>query len=237
MTVQQLINLLMSMNPRAEVQFASNDGMMSGLTDQDISEVYKPQDAAITAVHIQQNIMLNQGQGNLEHQRSNVNENAQCGLNSTSSVKSTGSAKQARIVLEKGGEIFLELYADTAPITVANFEKLANADFYNGLAFQRVIPGFVAQGGCPDGNGRGSTEPIRCETDGNPHKHVRGALSMAHFGRNTGSCQFFIAYDEFPYLDEWHTVFGQVIAGMEVVDKLQRGDKIKDIKVFDSSII
>lgn len=213
------------MNPRAEVHFASNDGMMSGLTDQDISEVYKPQDAAITAVHIQKNIMLNQGQVHLEYQRSNVNENA------------TGSAKQARIVLEKGGEIVLELYADTAPITVANFEKLANADFYNGLAFQRVIPGFVAQGGCPDGNGRGSTEPIRCETDGNPHKHVRGALSMAHFGRDTGSCQFFIAYDEFPYLDEWHTVFGQVIAGMEVVDKLQRGDKIKDIKVFDSSII
>lgn len=98
--------------------------------------------------------------------------------------------RQALIRLEQGPEVRLELFDQEAPGTVANFEKLANSGFYNGLAFQRVVRGFVAQGGCPERNGRGGTDPIPCETKGNPHKHVRGALSMAHFGPGTGSCQF-----------------------------------------------
>lgn len=142
--------------------------------------------------------------------------------------------KQASITLERGGIIRLELYDQEAPGTVTNFEKLANSGFYSGLKFQRVVHGFVAQGGCPDGNGRGGTEKIPCETKNNPHRHVRGALSMAHFGPNTGSCQFFICYDTFDYLDAWHTVFGQVTAGMEQVDALRRGDIMKEVNVWDS---
>ncbi|WP_042200423.1 peptidylprolyl isomerase [Paenibacillus camerounensis] len=140
--------------------------------------------------------------------------------------------KRAAITLEKGQVIELELYEQEAPGTVANFEKLANSGFYNGLAFQRVVRNFVAQGGCPEGTGRGGTEKIPCETQNNPHKHVRGALSMAHFGPNTGSCQFFICYDAFDYLDPWHTVFGGVTAGMEHVDTLRRGDVIREISVW-----
>lgn len=98
--------------------------------------------------------------------------------------------KKAIITLERGQEIELELFEQDAPGTVANFVKLVNQGFYNGLTFQRVVRGFVAQGGCPDGTGRGGTDKIQCETAGNPHKHVRGSLSMAHFGPNTGSCQF-----------------------------------------------
>lgn len=93
--------------------------------------------------------------------------------------------KQASIRLEQGQFIELELHEQEAPGTVANFEKLANSGFYNGLTFQRVVRGFVAQGGCPEGTGRGGTDKIPCETQNNPHKHVRGALSMAHFGPNT----------------------------------------------------
>lgn len=140
--------------------------------------------------------------------------------------------KQALIRLEQGPEVRLELFDQEAPGTVANFEKLANSGFYNGLAFQRVVRGFVAQGGCPDGNGRGGTDPIPCETQGNPHKHVRGALSMAHFGPGTGSCQFFICYDTFDYLDGWHTVFGRVTEGMKYVDALRRGAVMQEVRVW-----
>lgn len=140
--------------------------------------------------------------------------------------------KQALITLEKGTAIQLELFEHDAPGTVANFEKLANSGFYDGLTFQRVVRDFVAQGGCPEGTGRGGTDKIPCETRNNPHKHVRGALSMAHFGPGTGSCQFFICYDTFDYLDGWHTVFGQVTAGMEHVDALKRGDVMRDIRVW-----
>ncbi|WP_151735574.1 peptidylprolyl isomerase ['Paenibacillus yunnanensis' Narsing Rao et al. 2020] len=145
--------------------------------------------------------------------------------------------KLASITLAQGQEIRLELYGLDAPGTVANFESLANSGFYNGLKFQRVVRGFVAQGGCPDGNGRGGTAKIPCETQNNPHKHVRGALSMAHFGPNTGSCQFFICYDTFEYLDGWHTVFGRVTEGMEQVDALRRGDIIKEVKVWDQPVV
>ena len=99
--------------------------------------------------------------------------------------------KKATITLEGGKEITLELYDEAAPGTVANFEKLANEGFYNGLNFHRVIPGFVAQGGCPHGTGTGGPGyTIKCETKGNPHKHERGALSMAHAGKDTGGIRY-----------------------------------------------
>ncbi|UFJ42844.1 peptidylprolyl isomerase [Brevibacillus humidisoli] len=140
--------------------------------------------------------------------------------------------KQAKITLEGGKEIVLELHEEAAPGTVSNFEKLANEGFYNGLTFHRVIPGFVAQGGCPHGTGTGGPGyTIKCETAGNPHKHERGALSMAHAGKDTGGSQFFICYDSFPHLDGVHTVFGKVTQGMEHVDQIKQGDKMEIVTV------
>ncbi|NMM54074.1 peptidylprolyl isomerase [Paenibacillus aquistagni] len=142
--------------------------------------------------------------------------------------------KKAKIELEKGGLVVIELFEKEAPGTVANFEKLANEGFYNGLNFHRVIPGFVAQGGCPSGTGTGGPGyTIKCETAGNPHKHVKGALSMAHAGKDTGGSQFFICFDAFPHLDGVHTVFGQVIEGVEHVDAIKQGDKMKEVTVVE----
>lgn len=132
------------------------------------------------------------------------------------------------------GNIVIEFFDEAAPGTVANFEKLANSGFYNGLTFHRVIPGFVAQGGCPKGTGTGGPGyTIKCETAGNPHKHVRGALSMAHAGKDTGGSQFFICYDAFPHLDGVHTVFGQVVDGLDVVDSIKPGDKMNKVTVTE----
>ncbi|MBD8497679.1 MULTISPECIES: peptidylprolyl isomerase [Paenibacillus] len=140
--------------------------------------------------------------------------------------------KTATIELEKGGNVVIELFDQETPGTVANFEKLANEGFYNGLTFHRVIKDFVAQGGCPHGTGTGGPGyTIKCETAGNTHKHVRGALSMAHAGKDTGGSQFFICYAPFPHLDGVHTVFGQVTEGMELVDQIKQGDKMKSVTV------
>ncbi len=135
------------------------------------------------------------------------------------------------IVLEKGNrEVEIELFENEAPGTVENFKSLANKGFYNGLKFHRVIKGFVAQGGCPYGTGTGGPGyTIPCETKGNPHKHVVGAISMAHAGKDTGGSQFFICYDSFPHLDGVHTVFGQVRSGMEHIFDIEQGDRIKEI--------
>lgn len=142
-------------------------------------------------------------------------------------------AKQAKIVMENGKEILLELFEKDAPNTVANFVKLAKEGFYDGLTFHRVIPGFVAQGGCPVGNGTGGPGyTIDCEI--NPNKHERGTLAMAHAGRNTGGSQFYICYEPQPHLDGQHTVFGKVIEGMEVVDEFRGHDRIKSVTIIES---
>lgn len=142
--------------------------------------------------------------------------------------------KYASIEMEKGGTVKIQLHAGEAPGTVANFEKLANEGFYNGLTFHRVIPGFVAQGGCPHGTGTGGPGyTIKCETAGNPHKHERGVLAMAHAGKDTGGSQFYITYGAFPHLDGVHTVFGKVVEGMDVVDAVQQGDKMKEVKIIE----
>lgn len=141
-------------------------------------------------------------------------------------------AKQAKISLAEGGEVILDLFDADAPNTVANFEKLANSGFYNGLAFHRVIPGFVAQGGCPVGNGTGGPGyTINCEI--NPNKHERGTLAMAHAGRNTGGSQFYICYQPQPHLDGQHTVFGKVAKGMEFVDTFKNGTKMEKVEVYE----
>ncbi|SFG68341.1 peptidylprolyl isomerase [Sporolactobacillus nakayamae] len=142
--------------------------------------------------------------------------------------------KKGSITMENGEVIAIDFFPEDAPNTVANFEKLANSGFYNGVTFHRVIPGFVSQGGDPTGTGMGDAGyTIKCETDGNPHKHVAGALSMAHAGRDTGSCQFFIVHEPQPHLDGVHTVFGQVTSGLETVLAMQNGDVMKTVKVWD----
>lgn len=142
--------------------------------------------------------------------------------------------KYAIIDLEKGGQVKIELFPNEAPGTVENFENLIKKGFYNGLNFHRVIPGFVAQGGCPHGTGTGGPGySIKCETAGNPHKHERGSLSMAHAGRDTGGSQFFIVYEPQPHLNGVHTVFGKVVEGMEHVDAIKQGDKMKEVRVIE----
>src|SRR5690554_5003598 len=144
-------------------------------------------------------------------------------------------AKKGYILMENGEKIEFDLYPNEAPGTVANFEKLANEGFYDGLTFHRVIPGFVSQGGCPHGTGTGGPGyTIKCETEGNPHKHVIGALSMAHAGKDTGGSQFFIVHEPQPHLDGVHTVFGQVTSGMETVYKHRNGDVMEKVVVYDA---
>jgi cyclophilin family peptidyl-prolyl cis-trans isomerase len=128
------------------------------------------------------------------------------------------------------GDLVVELLENEAPETVANFISLVSDRFYDGLPFHRVIPGFMAQGGCPVGDGTGGPGyEIYCECDKENHrKHFRGTLSMAHAGENTGGSQFFLTFLPTPHLNGVHTVFGRVIEGMEVLAKLQRIDPSDD---------
>ncbi|MCP3032669.1 peptidylprolyl isomerase [Halobacillus sp. A1] len=142
--------------------------------------------------------------------------------------------KQATIEFENGEKFLIELYEEAAPNTVENFEKLANSEFYDGLTFHRVIPDFVIQGGDPNGNGTGGPGyTIKCETEGNPHKHERGTLSMAHAGKDTGGSQFFVCHSPQPHLDGRHTVFGKVVEGVDTVDRVRPGDVMQRVRVED----
>ena len=119
------------------------------------------------------------------------------------------------------GVIVLELFDEDAPETVANFRKLAKDGFYDGLIFHRVIKDFMIQGGCPYGTGTGDAG-YKFDDEINEHKIVRGALAMANSGPNTNGSQFFIVTaDAAPWLDGKHTVFGQVVDGMDVVDRIE----------------
>ena len=150
--------------------------------------------------------------------------------------------KKALINTVKGA-MTVELYENEAPGTVANFIKLSKQGYYNGLAFHRVIPSFVIQGGCPysvDMNdprvgtgGPGYT--IKCELDGEKQYHDRGVLSMAHSGRNTGGSQFFICHNRqnTKHLDGNHTCFGKVTDGIDIVDAISPGDVIKSIEITE----
>lgn len=142
-------------------------------------------------------------------------------------------SKQAKILLANGEEVVIDLFENDAPNTVANFEKLAKEGFYNGLSFHRVIPGFMAQGGCPTGTGTGGPGyKIDCEI--NPNKHERGTLAMAHAGRNTGGSQFYICYQPQPHLDGQHTVFGKVASGMEHIDQVKGQDKMDKVEIIEA---
>src|SRR5581483_2190246 len=133
------------------------------------------------------------------------------------------------------GDIQLDLFAKDAPKTVNNFVFLARDKFYDGLTFHRVIPNFMAQGGDPNGDGRGGPGyRFEDETRNNPHKHVTGSLSMANAGPNTNGSQFFITHAPQPHLDGKHTVFGQVTAGQDVVNSLKNGDVINEVLITES---
>lgn len=135
---------------------------------------------------------------------------------------------KAKIITERG-EIEIELYFDVAPLTVYNFMNLAQQGFYDGLIFHRVVPGFVIQGGDPHGDGYGGPGyTIRCEYSDITFK--RGVVGMAHSGKDTGGSQFFITLMPQPHLDARYTAFGQVTGGMDVVDQIVRGDKIKRVE-------
>ncbi len=136
------------------------------------------------------------------------------------------------VIETEPGTMVIELYPNEAPGTVANFAKLANSGFYDGLTFHRVIPNFVIQGGDPKGNGTGGPGyTIKCETEGNPHKHLRGSLSMAHAGKDTGGSQFFICHSPQQHLDGIHTVFGQVVEGLDVVDAIKQGHHMTKVTI------
>ena len=145
--------------------------------------------------------------------------------------------KEAEIQTSKG-TMKVKFYEDDAPLAVANFVKLAESGFYDGLTFHRVIPDFVIQGGCPDGTGAGGPGyTIKCELDGDNQYHERGVLSMAHAGRDTGGSQFFICHNRknTQHLDRRHTCFGKVYEGLEVIDLIRAGDLIEKITISDGA--
>jgi peptidyl-prolyl cis-trans isomerase B (cyclophilin B) len=129
------------------------------------------------------------------------------------------------------GPIKIELYPDKAPLTVANFVNLAKRGFYDGLNFHRVIADFMVQGGCPEGSGRGGPGYRFEDEANNGVRHERGVLSMANAGPNTNGSQFFITHVATPWLDGKHTVFGKVVEGLEIVDKVEQGDLIRSVKI------
>jgi peptidyl-prolyl cis-trans isomerase B (cyclophilin B) len=141
------------------------------------------------------------------------------------------------------GTIVAELYEENAPVTVANFEKLANSKFYDGVKFHRVIPDFVVQGGdplsrdLPEGDRRiGTGGPgyhIKCETKGNPRTHEVGALSMAHAGKDTGGSQFFMVLSEAntKHLNGVLTVFGKITKGLDVMKQIKGNDSMTSVRV------
>jgi cyclophilin family peptidyl-prolyl cis-trans isomerase len=130
------------------------------------------------------------------------------------------------------GVIEIHLNIVEAPLTCASFIELARRGFYDGLNFHRVVPGFVVQGGCPRGDGNGGPGyTLRCEVGQQPYG--RGAVGMALSGKDTGGSQFFITHAPAPHLDGGYTVFGRVAEGMDVVDRIQPGDVIERIEIWD----
>jgi peptidyl-prolyl cis-trans isomerase B (cyclophilin B) len=153
--------------------------------------------------------------------------------------------KQATFETNRG-TLVAELYPEDAPKTVENFEKLANAAFYDGVKFHRVIQDFVVQGGdplsrdLPEGDRQigtgGPGYKIKCETAGNKRKHELGALSMAHAGKDTGGSQFFMVLSEANtrHLNGVHTVFGKIVKGLDVMKQIRQNDVMKKVRVDES---
>ena len=137
----------------------------------------------------------------------------------------------AVIEMAAGSEIVIELYPEDAPKTVESFITLSKKGFYNGLSFHRVVPGFVVQGGDPKGDGTGGPG-YKLPAEFNKRKHLRGAVAMARSqDPNSAGSQFYICFQPAPHLDNQYTIFGQVVRGMEAVDQIKVGDKMKTIRI------
>ena len=144
--------------------------------------------------------------------------------------------KSYGVVIETDkGNIELDLYPQNAPKTVNNFVFLAREGFYDGISFHRVINNFMIQGGDPTGTGSGGPGyKFEDELQGNPLKHETGVISMANAGPNTNGSQFFITHAPQPHLNGKHTVFGKVVVGQDVVDSIQEGDKMEQVKISEN---
>ena len=157
-------------------------------------------------------------------------------------LKLAQGATVVKMEIAEYGVIYIELYPETAPITVANFVKLAKAGFYDGLTFHRIISGFMIQGGDPRGNGTGgSAERIKGEFSANgvenPLLHVRGVISMARSSAmDSASSQFFIMHEDAPHLDGQYAAFGRVLSGMEVVDAICANTPVTDYNGFVAKV-
>ena len=151
--------------------------------------------------------------------------------------------KKFIIEMENGGIMKGELYPEIAPVTVENFEKLANEGFYDGLTFHRVIPGFMIQGGCPRGNGTGGpgyTIKGEFTMNGfkNDLKHTKGVLSMARtMDPNSAGSQFFIMVQDSPHLDDQYASFGKVIEGIEVADEIVNAARDWNDKPYEDQVM
>ena len=144
------------------------------------------------------------------------------------------TSKQYTAIIEtEKGSVVLELFASDVPVTVNNFVFLAREGFYDGTTFHRVIPDFMAQGGDPTGTGAGGPG-YKFADEFSSHTHVTGALSMANAGPNTNGSQFFITYAPQPHLDLKHSVFGQLVLGMNVLKTIKNGDVIKQIIIEEN---
>ena len=142
-------------------------------------------------------------------------------------------AQMARITLADGNTIDIAFYPQDAPKTVENFVTLAKKGFYNGLTFHRVVPDFVVQGGCPKGDGTGGPG-YTIPAEFNAKKHVRGTVAMARSQHpDSAGSQFYICYGATPHLDRNYTVFGQVTSGMEHVDRIKQGDRMKTVEITE----
>jgi len=153
---------------------------------------------------------------------------------SLSPITADSSLAQAKQILAQinthEGQIVIELNFKEAPLTVTNFVKLARANFYKGLVFHRIIQGFMAQGGCPKGDGTGGPG-YSIPDEVNSLKHEPGVISMANSGPNTGGSQFFITHSSQPHLDGKHTVFGKIIKGFPELTRLEKGDPILSLVI------
>lgn len=145
-------------------------------------------------------------------------------------MKIDTSKKYTATIETRRGNLVLELFAKDVPRTVNNFVFLAREGFYDGTTFHRVIADFVVQGGDPTGTG-GGTPGYSFADEFTSHTHVAGALSMANSGANTNGCQFFITLSHQHHLDGKHSVFGQLVKGADVLQKIQQGDVIKKVTI------
>jgi len=142
--------------------------------------------------------------------------------------------QSATITLDNGNVIRIEFFPEDAPKTVENFVTLAKKGFYDGLTFHRVVPDFVVQGGCPKGNGTGGPG-YQIKAEFNKQKHVRGSVAMARSQHpDSAGSQFYICYGATPHLDGNYTVFGKVVSGMEHVDRIKQGDKMKTVAIQEA---